>query len=133
MILVDTSAFIDFYRPKGAPDIQRLVAQVIAADMVAINGIIQTELLAFAHSKKEYKMLASDLGAFHWLELDKSVFDTASQIGFALRRNGITVPSTDLIIAASAIESEAELYHVDRHFERIAEHSKLQQIYLPEM
>lgn len=133
MIVVDTSAWIEFYRAKGNRHIQKLVAQIIAADLVAINGIIQTELLAFAHSKKEYDLLVSDLCTFHWIELRKAVFDLAATLGYNLRRNGITVPSTDLILAATAIESNAELYHIDRHFELIATYSSLKHTYLPDL
>ena len=133
MILVDTSGFISFYKPKSNPDIQKIVARIIAADLVAINGLIQTELLAFAHSKREYKLLESDLSAFHWLEMNKDVFDTASQLGYTLRRNGLTIPSTDLIIASTAIVNNVELYHVDKHYKQIALHSSLQQEYLPDL
>lgn len=49
----------------------------------------------------------------------------SSAIGFDLRRLGRTVPATDLIIAACAIRAQAELLHVDDHFEEIAKVSAL--------
>lgn len=133
MILVDTSGFVAFYQPKSNPEIQKIMARIIAADLVAINGMIQTELLAFAHSKREYTLLENDLNAFHWLALDKEIFDTASQLGYTLRRKGLTIPSTDLIIASTAIVNQIELYHVDKHYKQIALHSSLQQECLPDL
>ena len=125
MILADSSALIEYYRPEGAPVARSAVAEAMAADSVAINGIIQVELMAFASRQVDYDNLAADFRAFHWLDLGRPQFDLAAEVGFRLRRQGITVPATDLIIAASAIGSRATLYHLDAHFDEIARHSSL--------
>ncbi|MDH3405056.1 MAG: PIN domain-containing protein [Acidobacteriota bacterium] len=125
MILVDSSAFIEYYRPSGNPAVRAEVAAAVAADRVAVNGIIQTELLAFASRPVDFEALAGDFRAFHWLELRRTEFDLAADLGFGLRQKGVTVPATDLVIAASAIGAGATLYHLDEHFERIAEHGEL--------
>ncbi len=57
--------------------------------------------------------------------MQDEVFLKAAVMGSELRREGITVPSTDLIIAASAINSKSILYHIDNHFDMIAEHTNL--------
>ncbi len=125
MILADSSALIEYYRPDGAAAVQAAIGAAIAADQVAINGIVQTELLAFAGTERAYRQLDSDFHAFHWLELTRDVFERAARLGYDLRRTGVTVPATDLIVAASALEAEAVLYHLDAHFERIAQVSDL--------
>ena len=125
MIVVDSSAFIEYYRPSGNPDVRSIVAQAIANDQVAVNGIIRVELVAFAASQKEFEQLSSDFSAFHWLELGQDEFALASELGFNLRRVGLTIPPTDLIIAVSTIQADATLYHLDAHFENIARHSNL--------
>ncbi len=125
MILVDSSAFIEFYRPSGSSAVSEAVAASIAADLVAVNGVIQTEIVSFAAGKADFGKLWSDFRAFHWLPLDRAQFDQATHLGAELRSKGITVPATDLIIAASAIDAGAELYHVDAHFDAIAAHSEL--------
>ncbi|HSL84398.1 MAG TPA: hypothetical protein VLF66_16615, partial [Thermoanaerobaculia bacterium] len=84
------------------------------------------ELLAFAAGETERRTLASDFHAFRFLELGREQFDLACDLGFSLRRGGVTVPATDLIIAASAIAAHAELRHVDGHFDRIAEVSDIE-------
>jgi transketolase C-terminal domain/subunit len=60
MILVDSSALIDYYRPAGLPGVRSAVAEVIEADLAAINGVIQVEVLAFA-DVISYRKLLSDL------------------------------------------------------------------------
>lgn len=125
MILLDSSALVEFYRPRGDAAVRTAVAEAIAADLAAVNGIVQVELLAFAAGEEERRLLASDFRAFHHFALGTAQFDLACELGFTLRRGGVTVPATDLIVAASAITGEAELYHVDGHFDRIAEISDL--------
>lgn len=130
MIVVDSSAWIEFYRPAGDADIGKAVAAALAEDQVAVNGIIQAEIVSFAPDKKAFEQLQSDFQAFHWLDLSRADFNLASQLGFKTRQHGFTVPATDLIIAASTIRAKAKLYHVDSHFEQIAKHSDLESIYL---
>ena len=125
LILVDSSAFIEYYRPSGSPAVQAAVAEAIASERVAVNGIIQVEVLAFAPNQASYRKLEADFQAFHWLHLGAEEFALATEMGFRLRRQAITIPPTDLIIAASAIQAGAVLYHVDGHYDSIAQHSDL--------
>ena len=69
--------------------------------------------------------LEADFQAFHWLELQRRDFDLATELGFVLRRQGLTIPATDLMIAASGIRADARLLHRDRHFDQVAQHSEL--------
>jgi predicted nucleic acid-binding protein len=126
LILVDSSAFIEYYRPSGSPKVQASIAEAIASERVATNGIVQVEILAFAPNQASYRKLLADFQAFHWLNLGSEEFALATELGFQLRRLGITVPPTDLIIAASAIQAGAVVYHVDAHYDSIAQHSNLQ-------
>jgi hypothetical protein len=130
VILVDPSALIEFYRPTGDAGARAAVAAAIAEGEVAVNGIVQVEILAFARSEADRRKLSADLKAFHLLELSAAEFDLASDLGFRLRRNGVTVPATDLIVAASALRASATLYHLDAHFDAIAEHSELRSLQL---
>ena len=125
LIVVDSSAFIEYYRPSGSPKVQTAVAEAIDSERVAVNGVIQVEILAFAPDQASFRKLQADFQAFHWLKLGSEEFALATELGFQLRRLGITVPPTDLIIAASAIQAGAIVYHVDAHYDSIAQHSNL--------
>ena len=126
LIVLDTSALIEYYRPSGDARIRAAVAQAIGDDHAAVNGLIQVEILAFAAGEEERRTLAGDFEAFHFLDLGREQFDLACDLGFTLRRGGVTVPATDLVIAAAAITAQAELFHADSHFDRIAEISDLE-------
>jgi predicted nucleic acid-binding protein len=92
MILVDSSAFVEYYRPSGSPVVRAAVAEAIEADLVAVNGVVQVEILAFASSQTNYQKLLSDFRVFRWLDLERADFDFAAELGFSLRRKAITVP-----------------------------------------
>ena len=120
MIVVDSSAFIAYYRPGGNPEASSAVAEAISEDEVAVNGLIQVEIVSYAASVAARDRLISDFKAFHWLDLNRADFALAQDLGFRLRQAGVTIPATDLIIAASALNSDTRLYHRDRHFDLIA-------------
>ncbi len=120
MIVADSSALIEYFRRGGSSAVQEAVAAAITEDALAYNGLIFVEVVGFAADERERRALLATFGAFHLLALDDGDFDLAASIGLDLRRRGRTVPATDLIIAASAIRAQAELLHVDDHFDEIA-------------
>ncbi|HEX6904775.1 MAG TPA: PIN domain-containing protein [Thermoanaerobaculia bacterium] len=124
MILVDSSAWVEYYRTTGLRDVTEAVARVIADDLCAVNGVIQVEILGYAAGSNLAQMLA-DFKAYNWITLTDADFDLATEMGFFLRRKGVTLPPTDLIIAASAIRTDVVLYHVDSHFDKAAQYFNL--------
>ena len=125
MILVDSSVWIEYYRPAGDPRYKRWVADAIRQDLVAVNPVIAAEILTFTRGREQYDAIASDFAAFHWAAVDRTVSLRASDLGYRLRRSGVTVPATDLLVFASAMEADAELMHHDAHFARIAAETPL--------
>ena len=56
------------------------------------------------------------------VETNTSLWERAYDLAFSLRRKGITVPYTDILIAASALIMAATVVHADSHFDLIAHH-----------
>ena len=65
MILIDSSAWIEFYRKDGLTEIKKAVKNAIKEDKAAINGIIHVEILAFTATEEDYENLTSDFSSFH--------------------------------------------------------------------
>ncbi len=59
------------------------------------------------------------LNSLHQLQTTEAVWARAYALGFALRRNGFTIPTPDILIAALALEYDCALLHPDRHFSMI--------------
>lgn len=125
-ILVDSSLWIDFYRPDGPHDVRALVAEALTLDAVHTVALIVTEVVQGAPDEAALDALLDDFSALHQVSLGPRTGARAARIGYALRRAGRPVPPTDLLIAAAAIEAECELWHRDRHFEAVAEVTSLQ-------
>ena len=125
MILVDSSIWIYYYRPKVAEKIKNLIIDAIAGDEVAVNGIVKVEILNGIIEAKDFEKVKSDFEAFKTITMDDLIFNTAGEIGSSLRKNGFSIPATDLIIAASALKSGCSLFHIDSHFDTIARYTPL--------
>lgn len=114
MILIDTSAWIAFFR--GAGPAAELVDAALEQDQAAWCGPIATELRrGFASAQDRAKALPL-LNACHWLEQPDSLWDDAGDLGYALRRKAITIKSFDLLIASYALSYDAELLTLDNDF-----------------
>lgn len=125
VVLIDSSVWIDYYQPGVAENLKSGVKTLIEADEAAINGIIATEVLQGTADSIGYQKVLADMTAFKELVLDWHIFKRAAQLGFDLRRQGITVPTIDNLIAATALENNCPLWHKDNHYEVIAEKTGL--------
>jgi predicted nucleic acid-binding protein len=125
VFLIDTSAWIFALRKNFHPFIKERIYKILSESDVATNGIIEFELLGGAKTEQEYDRLKSRLDALYYIESTKSLWDNSSRLAFDLKRNGVSVPYTDIFIAASAIKEKTVLLHADSHFDTIAKHSFL--------
>jgi predicted nucleic acid-binding protein len=107
------------------PVIKERVGSILMESDVAINGIIELELLGGAKSEQEYERLKKRLDDLSYIEAGRSLWDSSSRLAYDLKRKGVQAPYTDIFIAASAIQEGAVLLHADSHFDAIAKHSKL--------
>ncbi len=121
---VDSTVWIEFLRGKNKL-INDLIIPLIDEDRIYYNGIILNELLIGAVSEQEYNFIKNNFKGFKYLEAELTIFERASLIGFNLRRSGITIPITDLIIAAHCIFHDLTIITLDKHFKLISEKSDL--------
>jgi predicted nucleic acid-binding protein len=117
-ILPDTCAWIDYFRPGGTT-LGLLVERAIASDSVYACGPVLYELIQGARSEKEQASLTSALGALPYLEMTEALWIKAAQLSAALRKTGKTIPLSDILIAALAIEHSLAVMTVDEHFRLI--------------
>ncbi len=127
MILIDSSAFIEFLNRTGSPTGQ-VVERLIRDDAeCAIADVVLTELLQGIRSDKEFRTVRDALLAFPILSLKGSEsYVRAAELYRMCRTKGLTIRSTiDLFIAQIALENDTILLHNDRDFETIASVSTL--------
>jgi predicted nucleic acid-binding protein len=116
--LIDTSAWIEFFRPKGDPQIKALVRDLMAIKQAAYTCPVAFELLTGAR-KDELKHLHTGLGLATRIVLRPEHWDLAGSSNAALRARGINLPASDLLIAIVAHAQNLSLLAKDAHFEVI--------------
>ena len=119
MYLIDSSLWIDYFRPKGSSAIKSRVKQVLQDDEALTCGIVMVEILRGARSDAEYSILQESMSSLPQIRFNDEIFDRAAQWAYHLDRKGKIVSTTDLLIAAAAYE-KALLLHNDEDFETIA-------------
>jgi hypothetical protein len=118
LILVDTSAWIAFFRDRGP--IAGVVDQALEDDEVALCGPVLTELRrGFVSTAERSKAMPLFL-ACHQLSQPQNLWDEAGDLGFLLARKGLTVKSLDLLIATYALFHRVPILTLDSDFRSIA-------------
>jgi len=117
-ILVDTSSWIEFF---NIPDSKSggVIEKLLLDGTVVTAGIVLTELLQGAKMKEEFDSILENMTALPMLKTTIHTWIEAGRISFVLRRKGITIPTTDLIIASLALENECHILTIDPHFKKI--------------
>lgn len=122
LFLVDTSVWIFALRKQFIPSIKERLSQLLKEHVVLTNGMIKLEILGGAKTEKEFQRLKTRFDALDSIETNTSLWKKAYTVAFTLRRKGIAVPYTDILIAACALKTESVLIHADNHFDLMANH-----------
>lgn len=117
MILVDTSAWIEFFR--GRDPVAAKIDRLLVDDEVAICGPIVAELRRGLRDQGERRQVLPLLEGCHTLPTPLRLWEEAGELGFALGRRGATLKSMDLLIATFALTHDVGLLAVDRDFARM--------------
>ena len=122
-ILVDTSAWIEFFRKK-AP-YHNAVLEMIDSRRICCTGIVLAELVQGAKSQKELDVLKEFLHVFDFLPDSTELWEKAGELSFSLRLKGETVGLADCYISVVASSNNVKLLTLDKHFEIIRKETKL--------
>jgi hypothetical protein len=115
--IVDTSVWIDFF--KGVPPVKASLAKLIHRDKVFVCGPVVFELLQGIKSSREKEQVKEALLSLPYLEVTIQDWEDAASLSLDLRKKGITIPLTDLLIAQLATASNLEVVSFDIHFDQI--------------
>lgn len=124
-ILVDTSAWIISFRRIGYPDLKDFLKSILASGLAATCPVVILELLQGCRTEAERDRLRAHLESLQVFPILESTWDQAYELGFLLARKGVTIPTADLLIAATALQNQAAILHHDQHFNLIAQYTEL--------
>lgn len=124
MILVDTSAWIEFLRDTGS-DVCAALDELMSAE-IAICDVISMEVLAGARDERHLGQLRALLARTTLLPMSALDYEMAAALYRTCRRNGETVRKLiDCLIAAVAIRAQTPVLHADADFAVLSRHTEL--------
>lgn len=117
-ILIDTSAWIDFFRNQSGV-VGDSVATLIERDQAVMTGPVLAELLQGLKSRQEINTLRELFDILPYIETSRRDWEQTGDLLRKLRQRGITVPLTDALIASVAQRTGCAVLTLDRHFEHL--------------
>lgn len=124
MILVDTSAWVEFLRDTGSPVCRRV--DDLLDDDIATCHPIRMEVLAGARDERHLNDLRRLLARASLLPTGATDYEQAAALYRTCRRGGETVRKLiDCLIAATAIRAGIPVLHADVDFEALARQTEL--------
>jgi hypothetical protein len=118
MVIIDTSAWISFFNRPDSTE-KRVIEALIDGNEAAVVGVVLAELIQGCRSQEERDELKEALLALPYLGVSQATWIAAGEISGGLLRKGITLPLTDVVIAAVALEHDCSVYSLDAHFHKI--------------
>jgi len=118
-ILADTSVWIEFFKKES--EIGDKLSSLLAEGSVTICGIVIFELLQGIKSDKEKSIILNAISELPYIEMDSSLWQKSAMLAASLRRKGITLPLSDVIIASISLEHNLSIFTLDKHFDGIPE------------
>jgi hypothetical protein len=133
VIVVDTTVWIDFLEARGTAFDRHLTELIEEQAPISLVDIVYAEILQGIRDEETFHQTRVSLRAHPILRpRGLETFETAANLYRTARRRGLTIRrSVDCIIAATCLETGAEIYHNDRDFDALARVSDLM-IYQPE-
>ncbi len=118
MKLVDTSSWIEYLREPPSEIGDRVELLVLRGE-AAWCDMTLVELWHGVRGAKEKLALADLEKEIERVPVDAAVWRFASKLALKCREKGVTVPISDLVIAACAGTFKLELERCDAHFDDI--------------
>ncbi len=124
MILIDTSAWVEFLRDTGSTACEE-VDRLLGAEIATTDPVLM-EVLAGARDAPHADRLRSLLWRAQMRHCRPEDFENAALLYRSCRRQGETVRRlVDCLIGAVAIRCQLPLLHQDSDFEILARHTEL--------
>lgn len=118
MKLIDASSWIEYLRVQPSEIGDRVEALLLSGD-AAWCDMTLVELWHGVRGAREKRELAEMEKEIHRVPVDAPVWQVASRLALRCREKGVTVPPSDIIVAACAAHNKLQLDHCDKHFDDI--------------
>lgn len=121
-VLVDSSAWIDYFRDTGCAEVLSIL---IEENLIAVNDLVLSEILPplLVQNETELAVLLREVNR-QPMRIDWEEIIRLQTMCLRKGVNGVGIP--DLLIAQNAMQGDIRLLSNDKHFRLISKHTGLQ-------
>ncbi len=116
-VLADTCIWIEYF--KGEPAVSKRLEVLIEKGVVYTCGVVLYELFQGIRNKNEKVVLEEVFKGLFYVEVSSQTWLGAAILAKDLKRKGITLPPSDILLAQLAIENNLKIFTIDTHFQEI--------------
>ncbi len=120
MVIVDTSTWIEFFRRDGDPAVKLAVRGLLDEFEATLCGPVELEFLGGAREHEREK-IQKWFNILPYATNDQKLWRKAASHWATMRKNGVTIPWNDALIATITLEQGCRVYAVDKHFDAMAQ------------
>jgi len=116
-VLIDTCMWIDFFKSNSkAGDV---IEELIKSGSAWICGIVLYELAGGIRAEAEKHQVMDALANLKFADPSRAGWFHSGELAASLKKTGLNLPMSDIIIAATAIDHDLSVFSIDKHFTRI--------------
>ncbi len=116
MVLVDSSAWIEAFQPKGDLMAKLAIQALLEEYEAALCSSIRLEVLGGAR-KEDRQRIDRYFQVLPYFSVQEELWQRAIENAWKLRDHGVTVPWNDILIATMAKQHHCRVYTYDKHFQ----------------
>ncbi len=117
LVLPDSSYFISRAR-EGVDPFQELRGHAEECEF-ATCGIVVLEVCRGRRDPGLYRRFLERFGVMIFLPSSNAIWERATQLAWRMDRQGLVIPATDILIAATALQAGAAVLTSDAHFRHV--------------
>jgi tRNA(fMet)-specific endonuclease VapC len=115
--IVDTSVWIEYF--KNQDTLAAALDRELLAGNIYMVGPVISELLQGAKTEKDFQVLMNSIDGVPFIEAGVSDWKLAGELSYMLCKKGVTIPITDCLIGAIAINNDLAVTTLDQHFKHL--------------
>ncbi|MCJ7593405.1 MAG: PIN domain-containing protein [Desulfobacterales bacterium] len=117
-IIADTPVWIEFFRDEKSL-ISSHLQGLLRSGRVALTGMVLAEILQGVKGSREAALVSRSMEPLFFMETNREAWQMAGDMSAALRRKGLTIPLSDILIASVALNNDCEVFTTDPHFDSL--------------
>jgi predicted nucleic acid-binding protein len=120
MVIIDTSAWVEFFRRNGDLRVKLAVKGLLDTFEGALCGPVEMEFLGGARPE-EMETIRGWFGLIPYVRNKQEIWQLAAENYAKLKAAGLTIPWNDILIASIALDKNIRVYAHDKHFQAMSD------------